>query len=405
VEAAPDPNRVNPLIYYDLGYLAAQAQRPGEASKYYHLAAQTPTDYVFPFRLEEVKVLEAAMQANPADAHAPYYLGNLLYDRQPAAAIKMWEKSAAIDGNSALVHRNLAQAYAQAQNDTTKAIAAMEGAVKLDKSDARLLFELDTLYAAGNVPPQKRLASFESSLSVGAKRSDALTQEAKIYLLVGQYDQAIKLLKTHRFHNWEGYGDIHDVYMDAYLLEGQREFQAGNYQEALRDYAAALEYPENLEVGQPYHEIRLPQVDYMMGLAYGKLDNATKSRELFQQATAAQWREQRREQPDMLFYQGLAALKLGQNAEATRCFDDLIAEGNKELAAGSEVDYFAKFGERRSSSLRLADAHYLIGLGNLGKGETAKARDEFQSAVKLNVNHLGAVTQLATVRSQTLASR
>jgi len=404
-EAAPDPNRVNPLIYYDLGYLAAQAQRPGEASKYYQLAAHMPADYVFPFRLEEVKVLEAAMQTNPADARAPYYLGNLLYDRQPAAAIKMWEKSAAIDGSSALVHRNLAQAYAQAQNDTTKAIAAMERAVKLDKSDARLLFELDMLYAAGNVTPQKRLASFESSLSVAEKRSDALTQEAKIYLLVGRYDQAINLLKTHRFHNWEGYGDIHDVYMDAYLLEGQREFQAGKYQEALRDYTAALEYPENLEVGRPYHDIRLPQVDYMMGLAYGKLDNATKSRELFQQATAAQWREQSRQQPDMLFYQGLAALKLGQKAEATRCFDDLIAEGNKELAAGSEVDYFAKFGERRSSSLRLADAHYLIGLGNLGKGATAKARDEFESALKLNANHLGATTQLTSANSETVAAR
>ena len=44
-----------------------------------------PPNYVFPFRLEEVKVLQAAMQANPADARAPYYLGNLLYDRQPAS--------------------------------------------------------------------------------------------------------------------------------------------------------------------------------------------------------------------------------------------------------------------------------------------------------------------------------
>ena len=44
-----------------------------------------------------------------------------------------------------------------------------------------------------------------------------MMQEAKIYLLLGRYDQAIQLLKTHRFHNWEGYGDIHDVYMDALL--------------------------------------------------------------------------------------------------------------------------------------------------------------------------------------------
>ena len=251
VAASPDQNKVNPLVYYDLGYIAAQAQQLDEALKYYHLAAQMPPDYVFPFRLEEIKVLEAAMQANPADARAPYYLGNLLFDRQPAAAIRMWEKSAAIDSSFALVHRNLAQGYEQTLNDTPKAIASMEKAVQLDKGDARLLFELDMLYEAGNVSPQKRLASLEAGSAVVEGRSDAMTQEAKVLLLVGRYSQALQLLRSHGFHNWEGYGDIHDVYMDACLLQGEKEFRSGKYQEALKDYQAALEYPENLEVGRP----------------------------------------------------------------------------------------------------------------------------------------------------------
>ena len=108
----------------------------------------------------------------------------------------------------------------------------------------------------------------------------------------------------------------------------------------------------------------------------------------------------------MLYYQGMAALKLGRNTEANRFFDDLIAMGDKALAAGGDIDYFAKFGQRRSSHFRLADAHYLIGLGNLGKGETAKARVEFREALQLNVNHLGAAIQLSTsARSEAVASR
>jgi len=393
VAASPHRNKVNALVYYWLGYLAGQSRQPGEATKYFRLAEQMPSDYVFPFRLETVKVLEAAMQANPADARAPYYLGNLLYDRQPVAAIKMWEKSAAIDSSFGLVYRNLAQAYELTENDTTKAIADMEKAVQLDRSNPRFLYELDMMYEAGNVSPQKRLASFESDSSVATKRSDAMMEEAKVYVLVGRYDQAIQLLKTHRFHNWEGYGDIHDIYMDAYVLRGEREFKAGKYQEALKDYEASLEYPENLEVGRPYLETRLAQVNYLMGLTYEKLGNTAKSHELFQQAVVARWAEQWQEQPAMLYYQGLAALKLGRSTEASRFFDDLIAMGDKALATGSDVDYFAKFGQKRSSRFRLADAHYLIGLGNLGKGETAKAQVEFEAAVKLNVNHLGATTQ------------
>jgi tetratricopeptide (TPR) repeat protein len=405
VAASPDTHKVNPLVYYHLGYLEAQAQRPGQASQYFKLAWQMPTDYVFPLRIEEVKVLEAAMEANPADAHAPYYLGNLLYDRQPAEAIRMWEKSAALDNSLPLVYRNLAQAYEQTQNDTTKAIAALEKAVQLDPSDARLLFELDLLREEGNVPPQQRLAAFERNPALAAKRSDAMTQEAKVDLLVGHYEQALELLKTHEFHNWEGYGDIHEVYQDACLLRGGQEFSAGKLQEALKDYQAALDYPENLEVGRPYREARLPQVDYLMGLVYEKLGNSAKSRQLFQQAMAAQGYGRRRERPEMLYYEGMAALKLGQNSEAARRFDDLTAAGTKALAAGGEVDHFAKFGERGSGRLRLADAHYLIGLGSLGKGETAKARDEFQAALKLNVNHLGATAQLTSASSQNVASR
>jgi tetratricopeptide (TPR) repeat protein len=404
--ASPDANQVHPLVYYDLGYLAAQSRQTREASRYYHLAAQMPPDYVFPFRLEEVKVLQAAMQANPADARAPYYLGNLLYDRQPAVAVKMWEKSAAMDSSFALVYRNLAQAYDQAENDTTKAITAMEKAVQLDRNNARFLYELDMLYEAGNVPPQKRAASFAANPAVAAQRSDAMMQEAKVDLLLGRYDQAIQLLETHHFHNWEGYGEIHDLYADAFVLRGESEFNAGKFQEALKDYEAALQYPENLEVGRPDQETRLPQVDCLMGLTYEKLGNATKSRELFQQAMAGESHRRRREPPELLYYRGMAALKLGRNSEATQIFDELIARGDQAVAAGSDIDYFAKFGQRRSSRFRLADAHYLIGLGNLGKGDTAKAKVEFQAALGLNVNHLGATTQLAgTARTASVASR
>jgi tetratricopeptide (TPR) repeat protein len=382
-----------------------QSGQPDEAARYFHLAAQMPTDYVFPFRLEEVKVLEAAMQANPGDARAPYYLGNLLYDRQPDVAIKEWEKSAAIDSSFSLVHRNLAQGYEQSQNDTPKAIASMERAVALDPDNARLRFELDMLYEAGNVSPQKRLASFESNPALAAKRSDAMTQEAKVYLLVGRYEQALQLLKTHRFHNWEGYGDVHDVYVDACLLAGERELHAGKFNEALGDFQAALDYPENLEVGRPYHEGRRAEVDYWLGVAYGKLGNSAESLEMFRQAVAALGPQQGREQPEMLYYAGLAAQKLGRSAEATRFFGELIGKGDEALATRPEADYFAKFGQRLSSRLRLAEAHYLIGLGNLGMGEAAKARGEFQAALNLNVNHLGATTRLSPESSRTVATR
>jgi tetratricopeptide (TPR) repeat protein len=404
VAASPDPAKVNPLLYYYLGYLAQQRKQAGEASRYFHLARQMPSAYVFPFRVETVKVLEAAMKADPGNARTPYYLGNTLYFlQQHSAAAGMWKKSADMDSSFAPAWRNLAFAYQHAEENTAKAIAAMEKAVDLDKANAYYRYELDVLYQEGNVSPQKRLASLEADQAGVAKRSDALTQEIRVNVLLGRYDRAIALFKGHEFHNWEGQGDIHGVYMDAHLLKGDREFRAGRYQEALKDYEASLLYPANLEVGQPYRQPRLAQVDYLMGMAQEKLGNSAKSQELFREAAAA---HSRHLSPEMEYYQGLAALRLGQNAKAQRLFDSLITRGKKMAAGNSEAGFFVKFGRGSSERYRMANAHYLIGLGNLGKGQTNKAREEFQQALKVDINHLGATAQLMAMSgTNTRASR
>ncbi len=405
VAANPDPHSVSPLLYYYLGYLAQQRKQADEASKYFGLARQMPSAYVFPFRVETVNVLETAMAANPGNARTPYYLGNALYYlQQDSAAIRMWTKSTDMDGSFAPAWRNLAFAYEHAENDTTKAIAAMEKAVELEKSNAYYRYELDVLYEEGNVSPLKRLASLEADQSGVAKRSDALTQEIKVNVLLGRYDRAIELLNGHEFHNWEGEGDIHNVYVDAHLLKGDQEFRAGRYQEAQNDYEASLLYPENLEVGQPYREPRLAQVDYLIGIAEEKLGNTSNSQQLFQQAAAPEWW---RRSPAMEYYQGLAALKLGQNDEGAHHFSSLIARGERMLAGGSKESLFAaKFGLGQSERHQLANAHYLIGLGDLGKGATAKARGEFLQARNIDINHLGATAQLMALSgTRNVASR
>ena len=112
VAAAPDKSKIHPMVYYYLGYFAEKLGQAQKAAEYYELAMTMPPDYVFPFQNEAIDVLREAMKANPRDARAPYYLGNLLYDWQPEEAAKLWEASAALDSSFAIVHRNLAMAYA-----------------------------------------------------------------------------------------------------------------------------------------------------------------------------------------------------------------------------------------------------------------------------------------------------
>ena len=67
----------------------------------------------------------------------------------------------------------------------------------------------------------------------------------------------------------------------------------------------------------------------------------------------------------------------------------LIALGQRRINS-SEVDFFAKFGERQTTVDRMADAYYLLGLGYLGKRLTDQAKEMFSESVRLNLNHVWA---------------
>ena len=83
----------NPLIYYYLGFIQDQKGNKTEAAQLFREGSELSVDYVFPFRLETVNILKKASEYRPEDAEPWYYLGNLLYDRQPGKAIEAWEKS------------------------------------------------------------------------------------------------------------------------------------------------------------------------------------------------------------------------------------------------------------------------------------------------------------------------
>jgi tetratricopeptide (TPR) repeat protein len=157
-QAAPAAGRPaeSPMLYYTLGYLYEQSRKPGLAREARTKAAGMPPDYCFPFRLEMIDVLEAALRASPDDARAWLYLGNLLYEIQPERAIVCWNRSREADPSEGQVHRNLGWATFRQDGDVPAAIAHYEKAVAC-AADFRYCLELDDLYERANTPPAKRL--------------------------------------------------------------------------------------------------------------------------------------------------------------------------------------------------------------------------------------------------------
>jgi len=382
-----DPAGTYPLAYYYLAFLHGRKGDTDMADKFYSQASTMPADYCFPFRAESAEVLKAAIEHNPADAKAHYYLGNLLYDLQPEKAVEQWEKSRDLDGSFAMVHRNLGWAYHRTSNDIAKAIASYEKAVACNANDARLLAELDQLYELGNVAVERRLAILEKNRVTVAKRNDSLERYIGVQVLAGRYDEAIEALSKIHFHVREGGGEIRSIYVDAHLLRGLSRLQQKQPQPALADFLAAAEYPENLSVGRPKNDALGAQVAYYAARACEAMGDAARAKEYDTKAAGQQGGGF---MTDSRFYQAMSLKKLGRDSEAQGIFEDLIKTGKDRLAGGEATDFFAKFGERESPQARQASAHYLIGLGDLGKGDTDSARAEFAQAAKLNVSHVWA---------------
>jgi tetratricopeptide (TPR) repeat protein len=409
VAAVPDKSKVHPMAYYYLGYFAEKLGQAPKASEYYKLAMTLPPDYVFPFQAEVIDVLQAAMKANPRDARAPYYLGNLLYDWQPEEAARLWEASEAIDPSFAIVHRNLATAYAHQKSgaDLGRAIAELEKAVSLDRKYALHFAELDELYERAGTPIEQRLPLFEKNRDVVAQRDDAQNRVVALKVAAGKYDEAIAMMTGRKFAVAEGANlNVAEHWASAHILRGQQHLTAKRYKEAIADFEKALAVPENLPMRGPGSAgPRDAEVAYLAGLAYEGLGDHAKATESWNRGAAPPALTGRRggggggagvaPRAGQSYFQALCLVKAGQADKAKAIFQSLVDSGQRALQEPASGE--AALAGVQSPRLRAAYAHYTIGLGCLGLGD-AKAKTELERAVEASPDLLGARTALAALK-------
>ncbi len=392
---------VYPLVLYYLGYFAHRQGDAAAAAAFFERAARQSPDYCFPNRLESIAVLRLAIEQNPRDARARYYLGNLLYDKKRhQAAIELWEQARELDTSFSIVHRNLGLAYFNIQGDAAAAKAAFEAAFAANPADARLLYELDQLDKRLNANPAARLARLESHRPLVDRRDDLTVELAALYNLAGRPDDALALLENRIFHPWEGgEGKVAEQYVQAHLARGRAALRAGKLDAALAEFSATLSYPENL--GEGVHEVFTKQADlfYALGVVQQAMGNPSKAGEFFEKAVT-----ERNDGTALAYYKGLALARLKREAAAAETFRKLVQAGETQLKQTATIDYFATslptflILEDDLQQRHEIECRFMMGLGQLGLGDVAAARREFEAVLALDINHLAAKTHLAAIQ-------
>jgi tetratricopeptide (TPR) repeat protein len=415
IDSFPKQSGMSILAYYYLGYFDQKLHLPDVASEDFRRASQGDTEYAFPFQMEMISVFEAAMTVNPADTHAPYLLGNLLYDWQPARAIDLWQKSASLHADFPEVYRNLALVESRTTNDPVRLEDArdyLEKAVSVG-GDGMVLNDLDKLNEEKGILPVSRLEVLEQHTDK-LDRDSIVAREINLKIVNGQYDQAIALLQSRFFHAWEG-GDrfsLGNSWISAHLLAGQQLAVARHFNEALVMYKAALSFPENLLEAIGNVDGRRAEISYRMGTVYEALNKKEEAIAAFSDATK-QVTENSAE-VELIpkrglasgiyvpgaakYYQALALEKLDESERARILFEQLKETGKLQVAKMQDKPSdFSNTYVRSEVRSHLGDAYLTEALGNLGLGEKIKAQQELEQALRISPDDLMAKTTLQSI--------
>jgi len=377
-------NGTNPFFDYYLGYIYDKNGNSIQASKYFQSAANQSVDYIFPYRLGTVKVLNTALKYNPTDANAYYYIGNILYDKQPENAIINWENAIRQNPAFALAYRNLGWGYYRHYDDVSKAVSHYEKAISLNRNEALYYAELSDLYERNNVPVETRMKIFEGSDNIVRNRDDSYQRFIEILILSGQAGKAVEHIEGANFSYREGASTARNITINANIMLGKQYLEKNEYQKALDSFLKARITRE--EAGNDRLGDREAQVDYYVGLAYEALGNRSNANASFKKSAESTSRTAN----VMNYYKGLSYAKLGNIEQSKKIFESLISEADRQLqqAAASEVGVI--FGGREDANDRTSRLYTMRGLGYKGLGELQKAKDDLNRAVELSQSNLWA---------------
>lgn len=384
-----------PTVEYWLGYLADASGDKSSAAKWFAKAESGCSDYVFPFRLETVKPLEKAIEYNSDSPMAWYYLGNLWYQKQPLKAMSCWEKAVELRPQFAMALRNLGWGCHYCTGELRKAADWYYKAIAADtRGNAIFLTECDEILEQLNASVRERYDLFNGKEALYEKRYDSETRAIKLRILEGEYEEALQKLLTRFYSRREHIEDLHDIYVDACMLSGFREWKNGNNAKALEYMLMTNEYPSNHGYAHLEYYARDAQVYYNIGLAYEKAGDAAKAKEYYEKAAAVEVKP-----VDCIYNyeKALAMQKLDPKADVKPLFKDMLKYGEDSV-----TDYVERFFESFDYGPRPEDvntkAYYTQGLAWKALGKEGKARKCFEQALDEHKDNLWANYYLGNIK-------
>ena len=299
-----------PMVFYMLAYIFQKQGEEFQAVQSLERAQSLSPEFVFPSRIWEIIALNDALERNPLDSKAKYYLGNFLYAYQRfEEAAGLWEAALPELAGFDVIYRNLALYYWHQEDDLLRAIEFLERALELNPKNADLYLHLDDLYNQQGYA-EKRAELLERMLALDPIREDLRKRTLTMMVDLGRIEEALKILGDEQFVPLEMDQSFHNIYVQALMQQAGSHLERGKVEQAIKDYQRALDFPANQGVGKPV-TTEQAEILFRLGCAYESLGNFDEAVRAWKQAAS----EHHSSTKDLFKYVQMSLDKLGRYAE------------------------------------------------------------------------------------------
>ncbi|MNW35388.1 tetratricopeptide repeat protein [compost metagenome] len=238
------------MAHYTLAYTYEQLGEPSKAEVNRNVVKDKPYVDTFPYRLEEIEVLKAAVSADNNDYTAVYLLGCIQYDKTHyEQAAVCFRKAIEIKPDFYIPYRNLAVVYYSKFGRHSEALELLKKACSINPKDDVLVKETNYVMAKLGVDGKERLEFLLNNIP--SAPSDNITWDlADAYSNIFEYQQAIDTLLNHEFvaaECQETY--LTEAYTFALCAKGRLLRKEGKLAEALQCFKQAQVIPANFRAG------------------------------------------------------------------------------------------------------------------------------------------------------------
>ena len=267
-------------------------------------------EFVFPYRLESLEMLEWAKKQNPS-WKLDYFL-----------AIAYTGIGRVDEGTELLISLNerpdfwvfyVTRAALVGKANPEQQRSDLQKANELAPESWRTSYKLVQFYLTNK--------DYDNAIALSKKASKKFPNSfeleflhSKVLLKNGNYRECIKILNDIQLLPSEGAGESRKVYEEAHVKYALELIEKKKYKSSVKVLQEALEWPENIGVGKPYDPEQRKE-EYLLAYCYEKLGNKPLADE--QLKNIIDYTHKTIDQSRPNHYLGLMALKLsGKEGEA-----------------------------------------------------------------------------------------